>query len=96
MELHISHPQRTANAHLRIEEVWAGIAVVQAWVNHFHRTAVGGVQLAKWQHLVFPNVMEQLFHLSSCLNRAKIRRIVDLNELSFFFLNNIFSFSFDY
>ena len=43
VNLHIAYPQRAAYLHLGIEEVGAGIAVVQSWVNHLDRPSVGGL-----------------------------------------------------
>ena len=42
VQLHIAHPQRATDAHLRVEEVGSSVAVVQPWVNHLHLAAVGG------------------------------------------------------
>ena len=60
--LHIAHPHRLANAQFGIEEVGPRIAVMQSRVNHLHIPAVGGGKVGKGQHLVFPHVLQQLFH----------------------------------
>ena len=57
VNLHVAHPQRSAQAHLGIEEVGPGIAVVQARVDDLHLAAVGGMQRSQRQQLVFPDIM---------------------------------------
>ena len=60
--LHIAHPQRATNLHLRVEKVGPCIAVVQSCVQNLNHTPVSSLQLIERQHLVFPNIVKQLFH----------------------------------
>ena len=43
--LHVSHPQRTVDLHLRVEEVGSCVAVVQSRINDLHVLSVGGLEL---------------------------------------------------
>jgi hypothetical protein len=53
----IAHPQRVADAHLRIEEVGPGVVVMQSRVDDLHRPAVGGRQLSQRPQFVLPSVV---------------------------------------
>ena len=66
--LHIAHPHRLANAQFGVEEVGPRIAVMQSGVDNLHIPAIGGGKVGEGQYLVFPHVLQQLFH---CLNDSK-------------------------
>ena len=57
-----AHPQRATNLHLRVEKVGPCIAVVQSCVQNLNHTPISSLQLIERQHLVFPNIVKQLFH----------------------------------
>ena len=61
--LDVSHPHGAANPHLGIEEVGTGIAVVEPRVDYFNAETVGCLESSKRENLVFPYVVEKLFHI---------------------------------
>ena len=63
MNLYIAHPQRTINLHFRIKEVWPTVTVVQTWVYDLYLLTVGSLQAANRPHLMFPAIVQQLFHI---------------------------------
>ena len=71
--LDVAHPQRTADAHLRVEEVGPGVAVVQARVYHLHLASVGRRELVQWQQLVLPHIMQQQFHKYKIFAKIRIK-----------------------
>ena len=62
--LHISHPQCRADTELGIEKIRTGIGVLQSGVNDFDRLSFTGAQLVERENLVFPRIMQQLFHVN--------------------------------
>ena len=60
--LHIAHPHRLSNAQFGIKEVGTRIAVVQSGVDNLHIPAIGGGKVGEGQYLVFPHILQQLFH----------------------------------
>ena len=56
--LHIAYPQGAVNKDFSIEEVGAGIVVVQAWADHLDKTAVGSAQFSQREYFVLPDVMQ--------------------------------------
>ena len=58
VDLHITYPQCTTDFHLRIEEVRAGIKIMQTRVDDLHRLAVGGVQSLQRIELVLPAIVQ--------------------------------------
>ena len=57
MEFYIAHPLCAVYLDAGTDEVWSGIAVVYAWVEHVECATVGGGELAEGKNLVFPDVM---------------------------------------
>ena len=62
VNLYITHPECAADAYLGIEEVGAGVAVVEARVDNLEGAAVSGVQLAERQQPMLPSILQQFFH----------------------------------
>jgi hypothetical protein len=62
VNLHVAHPQLSADLHLGVEEVGSRIVVVQARVYHLHLLTVGRLEAVEWEEPVFPAIMQQLFH----------------------------------
>ena len=58
MNLDIAHPQCAIDFHLRIEEVWPTIAIVQSWVYDLYLLTVSSVQPSYGPHFVFPAVVK--------------------------------------
>ena len=58
VDLHVTHPQRPPDSHLRIEEVRARIAVVQPRVDHFNGLAIASPQFPQGEQLVFEHIMQ--------------------------------------
>ena len=62
VDFDVTHPQRTPDFNLCIEEIGPRIVVVQAGIYHFHRLPVGRREGFQGEHLVFPDVMQELLH----------------------------------
>ena len=58
MDLHVAHPQRPADLHLRIEEVGTCIVVVQAGVNHFDGFTVARRQFLEREQFVSEHIVQ--------------------------------------
>ena len=58
VDLHISHPQCSADLHLGIEEIRTAVAVVQSGIYDFHRPAVSGFKPLQRPHLMLPTVVQ--------------------------------------
>ena len=58
MYLHIAYPQSAVNKDFSIEEVGAGIVVVQARADYLDKTAVGSAQFSQREYFVLPDVMQ--------------------------------------
>ncbi len=71
VDFHITHPQRAADAHLGIEKVGTGIAVVQAGVNDFHLFSVVCPKRLQREQPVLPYIMQQLFHHIAFRHKVK-------------------------
>ena len=58
VQLHVSHPKHTADAHLGIEKIGSRIMIVQTGVKNFHSLSAVGEEGCGSIQLVLPDVME--------------------------------------
>ena len=58
VDLYITHPQRTPDLHLRIEEVRPCVVVMQPSVNHFDGITVACLQFLQGEQFVLKHIMQ--------------------------------------
>ena len=58
VDFHVARPQRAADFDFGVEEVGAGVAVVQSRVDDVYGLAVGSGERRAWPKLLLPNVMQ--------------------------------------
>lgn len=63
VDFHVAHPLGVTYLHLGIGEVRPCVGVVDARIENLHHPPVGGAEFVQRKNLVFPDVMQQLFHV---------------------------------
>ena len=78
MYLHIANPNDAVNLHFGVQKIRTSICVVQTRIQDFQGASIGRFQFTKRKNLVFPAIMQQLFHaFLRGISSAKIRKIVN-------------------